>query len=273
VLPLKDNVITGRVPVVTLLLIALNFLAFAWQLSKPDDRATTPELAQAGVSERDQVSIEYGAIPYRLIHGGECGVTRRDIVCGSDGIVAAGEGSSTVPDNLDEPSWFATIFTSMFLHADLLHIAGNMLFLWIFGNAVEASMGRGRYLLFYLLAGAVAAYSQALLDTFATGPQIGASGAVAGVLGAYAILHPRAKVLSIVLIIFFVTLIEVPAMLLLAAWFVLQFVPAVGQLATPDVAGGGIAYLAHVGGFVFGLAAVHLFARNRSFAQLRPSEP
>ncbi len=151
----------------------------------------------------------------------------------------------------------------MFLHADILHIAGNMLFLWVFGNNVEDAMGRGRFVLFYLLAGIAAVYAQSALDASSTGPTIGASGAVAGVLGAYAVLHPRARVLSVVFIIFFVTLIEIPAMILLAIWFALQFIPAVGQLATPDVAGeGGIAYLAHVGGFIFGLATIHLFARR-----------
>jgi membrane associated rhomboid family serine protease len=149
----------------------------------------------------------------------------------------------------------------MFLHASILHLAGNMLFLWVFGNNVEDSMGRGRFIGFYLLAGLVAVYAQALLDLEATGPTIGASGAVAGVLGAYALLHPRARVLTLVLIVFFFTLIEIPAMALLAVWFLLQALPAVGALATPDLAGGGgVAYLAHVGGFLFGLVAIKLFA-------------
>ena len=266
-IPLKDNVPTSRFPWVTVVLIALNIAVFGWQLSMPSDEASSPELARAGVSERDQNSIEYGAIPYRITHpGSECGVTPRDIVCGEDGAVASGgEEGATIPDNLDAPAWWVTLFSSMFMHAGFLHIAGNMLFLWIFGNNVEDSMGRGRYLLFYLLAGLVAVYSQAALDPDATGPTIGASGAVAGVLGAYAILHPRARVLSLVIIIFFVTLIEVPALALLAIWFLLQFVPAVGQLAAEDAAGGGgIAYLAHIGGFVFGMAAIKLFANRRS---------
>jgi membrane associated rhomboid family serine protease len=157
----------------------------------------------------------------------------------------------------------------MFMHGGILHLAGNMLFLWIFGNNVEDSMGRGRFVLFYLLAGLIAVYAQAALDPDSTGPVIGASGAIAGVLGGYALLHPRARVLSLIFIIFFVTLIEVPALLLLALWFLLQFVPAIGQLATPDAAGPDVAYLAHVGGFVFGLAAIRLFARRRE----RPEPP
>ncbi len=265
-LPLKDNVPTGRFAVVTVLLIALNLVAFGWQLSKPSDEASSPSLARAGVGERDQVSIEYGAIPYRVTHpGSECGVGKGDIVCGQDGVVdAGGDEGSAIPDNLDPPPWWVTLLSSMFLHADLLHIGGNMLFLWIFGNNVEDSMGRLRFLLFYLLAGLVAVYAQSALDPTSTGPTIGASGAVAGVLGAYAVLHPKARVLTLVFIIFFVTLIEIPALLLLAVWFALQFFPAVGQLATPDVAGGGgVAYLAHVGGFLFGLAAIRLFAHRR----------
>ena len=150
----------------------------------------------------------------------------------------------------------------MFMHGGMLHIAFNMLFLWIFGNNIEDSMGRGRFVLFYLLAGLTAAYAQALLDTNATVPAIGASGAVAGVLGGYLLLYPHARVLTLVFIIFFVTLIEIPAVVMLGIWFALQFLPAIGQLATPDVAGGGVAYFAHVGGFVFGLAAIKLFANR-----------
>jgi len=265
VIPLKDNIPTERFPVITVILIVLNLIVFGWQLSKPTDEASSASLAQAGISERDQASVEYGAIPFRITHpGGECGAERGEIVCGTEGVVEAGgtEGAP-IPDNLDEPPWWLTVLTSMFMHAGFLHIAGNMLFLWIFGNNVEDSMGRFRYVLFYLLSGAVAVYAQAALDPSSTGPTIGASGAVAGVLGAYILLHPRARVLSLIIIIFFVTLVEVPAMLLLAVWFLLQFVPAVGQIAVEEGGeGGGVAYLAHVGGFVFGMAAVKLFAKR-----------
>jgi membrane associated rhomboid family serine protease len=138
-----------------------------------------------------------------------------------------------------------------------------MLFLWIFGNNVEDAMGRLGFLAFYLLAGVAALYSQAAIDPSSTLPTIGASGAVAGVLGAYAVLLPRAKVLTALIIIFFVTLIEIPAYVMLGIWFALQFIPAVGQVAVPDVTGsGGVAYFAHVGGFAFGLLLVKLFARH-----------
>ncbi len=263
-IPLKDNIPGVGFPLITVLLIALNVAVFVWQLSLPTDRASTPELAAAGVSERDQASIEHGAIPYRITHpGSECGVTPEGIVCGSAGQIEAGpRAGRPLPDNLAEPPWWQTLFSSMFMHAGFLHIAGNMLFLWIFGNNVEGSMGRAGFLLFYLLAGLVAVYAQALLDPGATGPTIGASGAVAGVLGAYALLFPRARVLTIVLVVFFATLIEIPALVLLAAWFLLQFIPAVGQLTLQEGGGGGIAYLAHVGGFLFGLAVAALIGRS-----------
>jgi membrane associated rhomboid family serine protease len=149
-----------------------------------------------------------------------------------------------------------------------------MLFLWIFGNNIEDSMGRARFVLFYLLAGTVAVYAQAALDPSSTVPTIGASGAVAGVLGGYALLHPRARVLTLIFIVFFVTLVEVPAMVVLGIWFVLQFLPAIGQTAISDVGGeGGVAYFAHVGGFIFGLVAIKLFANRAREKIAGPPDP
>jgi membrane associated rhomboid family serine protease len=277
-IPLKDNIPTGRFPILTVLLIVANIAVFAWQLSFSTDRASSPEVAQLGVSERDENTFEYGAIPYRLTHPGkDCALgtvvdgnqPRAEVVCQGTPEYEQAEaraarlGEQRAPfEPLDSPPWWATILTSMFMHGGLLHIAFNMLFLWIFGNNVEDSMGRGRFVLFYLLAGLTAAYAQALLYPNATVPAIGASGAVAGVLGGYLLLYPHARVLTLVFIIFFVTLIEIPALVMLGIWFALQFLPAIGQLATPDVAGGGVAYFAHIGGFVFGLAAIKLFANR-----------
>jgi membrane associated rhomboid family serine protease len=158
-----------------------------------------------------------------------------------------------------------TLFTSMFMHGGWLHIAGNMLFLWVFGNNVEDRLGRVKFLLFYLLAGLIAVYTQVLIDPSSTAPTIGASGAIAGVLGAYAVLFPRARVLTLIFIIFFVTIVEIPALILLSLWFILQFIPALGQVAVKSGGGQGVAYFAHVGGFVFGLAigAVLLRLRGR----------
>jgi membrane associated rhomboid family serine protease len=162
----------------------------------------------------------------------------------------------------------------MFMHGGILHLGGNMLFLWIFGNNIEDSLGRPRFLLFYLLAGAVAVYAQAAIDPASTVPTIGASGAVAGVLGGYALLHPRARVLTLVFIIFFITLIEVPAFIVLGVWFVLQFVPALGQTALSEAGdGGGVAYFAHVGGFAFGLLAIKLFALRSRARSVKPPRP
>jgi membrane associated rhomboid family serine protease len=278
VLPLRDNIPTDRFPILTVVLIAINVVVFGWQLTLPSDEASSPALATAGVSERDEKIIEYGAIPYRLTHpGDDCGVVSGESPEGKircEGAPQYEEAASSGALNaIADAPWWVTVFTSMFMHGSILHIAGNMLFLWVFGNNIEDSMGRPRFLVFYLLAGAAAVYAQTLLSPDATVPTIGASGAVAGVLGGYILLHPRARVLTLVFIIFFVTFVEIPAMVMLGIWFVLQLLPAVGQVATPEVAGegGGVAYLAHIGGFVFGLALIKLFAnRHRERAEPPP---
>ena len=271
-LPLRDNLPTERFPVLTVVLIAINVLVFAWQLTLGDDSYSSPELRGAGVTESDQAAIEFGAIPYRLTNPGtDCGVARADVVCEGTDEYEAAESAGALVALADAP-WWVTVFTSMFMHGSILHIAGNMLFLWVFGNNVEDSMGRPKFLAFYLLSGIVAVYAQALLEPGATVPTIGASGAVAGVLGGYILLHPRARVLTLVFIVFLITFIEIPAMVMIGVWFVLQLLPAVGQVATTEVAGdgGGIAYLAHVGGFLFGLATIKLWvSRNRA----GPREP
>ncbi len=279
-IPLKDNIPTGRFPVVTVALIAICVAVFAWQLSFSGSVSEQPDpgLKTLGLSERDVNSIEYGAIPYRILNPGEecaAGVEETDsgpeagVVCEGtadyrEAERLAAESPETTPlVPLDDAPWLLTVLLSMFMHGGLLHIAFNMLFLWVFGNNVEEAMGRLKFLGFYLAAGVAAVYAQAAIDPGSTVPTIGASGAVAGVLGAYALLHPRAKVLTLVFIIFFVTLIEIPAMVMLGIWFVLQFLPAIGQVATPEVGGGGgVAYFAHVGGFVFGLLAVRLLVRG-----------
>ncbi len=261
-----------------MLLIVANVIVFGWQLHFSGSEASDGQFRQLGISEQDQNTLEYGAIPYRLTHPGkDCAVgvtsshpSSAEVVCqGTSGYSQsrrlAGQGAPFAP--LDSPPWWATVLTSMFMHGGLLHIAFNMLFLWIFGNNVEDSMGRPRFLAFYLLAGIVAAYAQALLSVDTTVPAIGASGAVAGVLGGYLLLFPRARVLTLVIIIFFVTLIEIPAVIMLGIWFALQFLPAIGQVGTDAVSGGGVAYWAHVGGFAFGLVAIKLFAnRYRAIA-------
>jgi membrane associated rhomboid family serine protease len=283
VLPLKDNNPTSRFPVLTVALIAINVAVFIWQLSFPTDE----RLDQVGFAAIDQSALEYGAIPYRISHADsrDCAVgavaesqgqLEAGVVCPGtedyDRAVAIGQQNPEAqPITVDEAAWWVTLFTSMFMHGGILHIAGNMLFLWVFGNNIEDRLGRVKFLLFYLLAGLVAVYAQALIDTSSTAPTIGASGAIAGVLGAYAVLYPHARVLTLIFIIFFVTLVEIPALILLAVWFILQFLPALGQVAVEPGGGGGVAYFAHVGGFVFGLAvaAVMLWFTGRRDEQPR----
>jgi membrane associated rhomboid family serine protease len=264
VIPLKDNVTTGALPVVTILLIVLNLLVLGWQLTLSGDDSSSTALAVEHVSKRDQAAIELGAIPFRLTRpGSECGVGSEGIVCGENGLVEAGGTlGTTVPDDIAQPPFWVTPLTSMFLHADLLHVTINMLFLWIFGGAVEAMLGRGRFLALYLAAGYAAAYTQSLLDPGATGPLIGAAGAVGGVLGAYAMLRPHGRVVSLSLVPFFAGMVECPALILITAWFGLQLIPGVGNLASTDIASGGTAYFAHVGGFLFGLTTARLLARG-----------
>ena len=268
-LPLKDNIPTLRFPILTVLLIVLNVVVFGWEFTLSQDQGSASgQAGRLGASEYDVELIELGAIPYRITHpGDDCGLSalqrQADIVCQGTSDYRQAQDAGALVD-LNEAPWWVTVFTSMFLHGGILHLAGNMLFLWVFGNNIEDSVGRVVFIPFYLLAGIVAVYAQAFLDTSATVPTVGASGAVAGVLGAYALLHPRARVLTLVFIIFFVTLVEIPAMIMLGIWFILQFLPAVGQLATPDVSGntGGVAYFAHVGGFIVGLALIKLLARR-----------
>jgi len=273
VIPLRDNIPTLRFAWVTMVLIAINVAVFAWQWTLPDDSASSPAMAELGVSKADEAVLTYGAIPQRLTGPGNgCAVgavrsgsgnrAEAAVVCEGTPAYAearqlAGEGAPFAP--LKQVAWWFTILTSMFMHGGILHLVGNMLFLWIFGNNVEDAMGRVKFVLFYLLGGLAAVYAHALFDTASTAPMIGASGAVSAVLGAYLVLHPRARVLTLVFVVFFVTVIEIPAIAMLVIWFAMQLIPALGEGA--GVAGdSSVAYLAHVGGFIFGLLAVYLFA-------------
>lgn len=156
-----------------------------------------------------------------------------------------------------------TIFTAMFLHGGWFHILSNMWVLFIFGDNVEDRMGGSRYLIFYLLSGVAAALLQSYVLQGSSLPMIGASGAIAGVLGAYLILFPRARVASIVPIIFIFTIVEVPAVVFLLFWFVSQLFS--GLFVLQGAAGSGVAWWAHVGGFVFGMLTVQLFAQRRTY--------
>ena len=159
-------------------------------------------------------------------------------------------------------SWVA-VLTSMFLHGGLLHAGGNMLFLWIFGDNVEDRMGHGRFVVFYLLCGAAAALAQTAMSPDSVVPMVGASGAVAGVMGAYFVLYPHSRIVTLIPLFVFFHVMEVPALVFLGLWFVLQFVSGVGSIAaaTGGEPAGGIAFWAHVAGFVAGVSGVLVFRR------------
>jgi len=180
----------------------------------------------AGFNQR---VIDWGAVPYDLTH------------------------------SLDGHT-LLTAFTAMFMHGGILHLAGNMLFLWVFGNNIEDSMGRPRFVLFYLLGGLAALALQVAVEPDSAVPTIGASGAVAAVLGAYALLYPRARVVTLVFIVIFFTVITIPALFVLGAWFVIQALYGAASVAQPVNGSGGVAYFAHIGGFAFGLLFIKLFA-------------
>lgn len=253
-LPLKDNIPTRRFPVVTVGFIAINVLVFfLFQEAR---------LSLSGASVDDTKVVEWGVIPYELTHPGKhCELVAGQVLCeGQPGVV--GEAG-------DQPSTWLTIFSAMFMHGGLLHLLGNMLFLWIFGNNVEDSMGRVKFVLFYLLGGVAAVLAQTLIDPGAAVPTIGASGAVAAVLGGYALLYPHARVVTLVFIIIFFTVVELPALVVLGLWFVLQVLYGAADLAQPVATEGGVAYFAHIGGFLFGLLAIKLFADRAQEAYRR----
>ena len=160
-----------------------------------------------------------------------------------------------------------TVLTSMFLHGGWSHVIGNMWYLWIFGDNVEDRMGHGRFVIFYLLCGFVAAVGQIVLDPESTIPMIGASGAIAGVMGAYFVLYPHSRVLTLIPIIIFIDIIELPAIVLLGFWFVMQLFSAGAIAVTSSTGGGGVAFMAHVAGFVMGVIGVFVFRKKQ------PPEP
>ncbi len=172
---------------------------------------------------------------------------------------------AAVPAQIIYGHRWITILTAMFMHASWSHIIGNMVFFWAFGPEVEDAMGRGRYLIFYLLGGVVAMLAQVLANTHSTVPNLGASGAIAAVMGAFLVMYPRDQIKSILLIFIFVKITFIPAFLLIGFWFLTQLVNA-GQVAQAQ--SGGVAYLAHVGGFIFGVIFARISVRSRpSYAQ------
>ncbi len=221
--PLYDDNPTRRTPVITIAFIILCVAVYLWQLS-------------LGVRGGERAVYSYGVIPAVLFGYADLPAPLRVI-----------------------PAW-ASIVTSMFMHGGLLHLAGNMLYLWIFGNNVEDSMGRGRFIVFYLLCGTAAALAQSIAHPTSEIPMLGASGAIGGVPGAYLVLHPRANVGVLVWFIIIVRIITVPAVLVLGVWFAGQILSGVTTPTTDD--GGGVAFWAHVGGFVAGVVLIPFFKRS-----------
>jgi membrane associated rhomboid family serine protease len=219
-IPLRDDNVAARTPVASRTLVSLCVLMFLWQMT------LGPQAGQAAV-------YSLGVIPAVLF------------------------GRESLPTELAVVSPPVTVFTSMFMHGGFMHLLGNMLYLWIFGDNVEDSMTRPRFLVFYLLCGIAAVFAQALPEPNSTIPMIGASGAISGVLGAYLLLFPRAHVLVAIPIGFVMQTARLPAGVVLALWFVLQLVSnlfASGQ--------GGVAFRAHIGGFIAGMLLLPLFKRK-----------
>jgi membrane associated rhomboid family serine protease len=227
--PIRDDAPRGSFPFVTLLLICVNSLVFAYQFS----------LWMASPEAADSFVETFGAIPLRA--------------------TAAMAGHYPLLDGV------GPLFTSIFLHGGPLHLLGNMWFLWIFGDNVEDDLGHFRYLLFYIVCGLLASLAHFFANPESTIPAVGASGAIAGVMGAYMVRFPTARIVTLIWIVFFVTTIEVPAILMLFYWFALQFLSGAGS--SGEAASGGVAWWAHVGGFVAGAVLVWVFRPRRRRAR------
>ena len=215
-IPLKDDNPTSGKPIVTYFLIILCVLIFLLQLSSQSYKT-------------GQLFYSYGLIPSVLM------------------------GHNQLPMDLYAVPALATIFTSMFMHGGFMHLIGNMLYMWIFADNIEDNLGSVKFIIFYLLSGIGAAMTQVLIDTHSQIPMVGASGAIGGVLGAYLINHPDARVLVLIPFGFFSQLIKIRALYVLGFWFILQFISS----------GGGVAYAAHIGGFVSGMILILFFNKKK----------
>ncbi|HEV3111412.1 MAG TPA: rhomboid family intramembrane serine protease [Candidatus Binataceae bacterium] len=228
-IPLRDSAGAPRLSPINLLLIAVNVMVFACEMW----------LGPAA----DSLIAHYGMIPAKVA------------AIGSTSVAASGEA-------------LLTILTALFLHGGVLHLVGNMLYLFIFGPAVETRFGPRRYLGFYLAAGVAGNLAMVFIDPAARVPVIGASGAIAAVLGAYFVLYPRARILTLLPVFFLIEFVEVPALVYLLLWFGWQLFSALQSHAFQSMAG-GVAWWAHIGGFLFGLAAAPLLARKEAPARRR----
>ncbi len=216
VIPLRDNIPTHTFPIITITLVVVNTLLFVYA-------AFMPAPAEKALVAR------YGLVPREFL-------------------LSLHQRQELLPYNV------LTIFTSMFLHGSLFHLGGNMLYLWIFGNNIEDSMGHGRFIVFYGLSGVAAALFQFAVDPTSDVPMVGASGAISGILGAYLLLFPYARIKTLIFIFIFITTVELPAIVLLTIWFFIQVIFSHTQ---------GVAWFAHMGGFLFGLIFIKLFTLGR----------
>lgn len=223
-IPLKDENPTSRFPYITILFIALNVLVFLFQVLSPQGL--------------QYYAYKMGAIPYEITH--------------LKSVTFLISESQETLSRLSPP---LTLLASMFIHGSFFHLFFNMLYLWIFGNNIEDYLGPLRFILFYLLAGVGASLAHIIFHPSSRVPMIGASGAIAGVLGAYLILYPRARVLTLVFLFFFIRIIPIPAFFILGFWFIIQ-VLNIG-------AGGGVAWFAHIGGFLVGIALIKIYRRRK----------
>lgn len=211
-IPIKDDNPTYTTPIVVYVLIAINVVVFFYEMSLG--------------SGLDGLFQLYAVIPQQL-----------------SASLAGTASNQPVPE-------LATLITSQFLHGSLIHIGGNMLFLWVFGDNIEHDLGHFKFLLFYLICGVLAGLTHWFFGMQSNAPTIGASGAIAGVMGAYIIKYPKAKILTLVPIVFFITTVRIPAVFFLGFWFVQQAISSVASLGMPEAS--GVAYWAHAGGFIFG---------------------
>jgi membrane associated rhomboid family serine protease len=238
-IPYGDSLRPHTFPIVNYLLIAFNVMVFFYELSLQSQGVSLP-LQRAGFDSRLDVWIaEWGTVPCRLLDN--CPRYPFDPGPGSDPL---------------------TLITSQFIHAGWLHIIGNMVFLWVFGDNVEDTMGHVRYLVFYLLGGVIAGLAHAAADPNSLVPSVGASGAIAAVLGAYLVTYPNASVQVLIPIIIIPFFTRVPAFVMMGLWFLSQFI-GLGEMADARGGGGGVAYWAHIGGFVAGMALVWFFRGRR----------
>jgi len=253
-IPIRDANPTSRFPVLTLALIGANVLVFLlWQPTFGTE------------NEQTEFYFCHAEIPWEVTHQenlAQGGLEARQAISESFGAGTGAPVQRFVQRSCPNKSWWLAVIVAMFLHGGWLHIGGNMLFLWVFGNNVEDRLGYVVYPLFYVMGGIAATVLQVIVGPNSAIPNLGASGAIAAVLGAYAVLYPRARVTTLVFF-FLITVIEVPAIAVLAVWFVLQLFTGGSELVAGSSGGGGVAYFAHVGGFAFGAVVAWLFYRNR----------